>query len=100
MPSRTPDPRFYVATITDTECGPSHARMLATGKMGKTDAECTVACVKRGATYGAIVTLDGKPRFLQLDDQEKPAPFAGGKVRIWGKIQGDTLFVDHIEPAR
>jgi hypothetical protein len=73
--------------------------MLATGKMGKTDPECTVACVKRGATYGAIVTVDGKALFLQLDDPERPAPFAGRKVRIWGRIDGDTLLVDHIEPA-
>ena len=93
-------PRFYLAVITDTECGPSHARMLATGKMGKTDAECTVACVKRGATYGAIANVGGKPRFLQLDDQERPAAYPGMRVRIWGRIEGDTLHVDHIEPAR
>lgn len=93
-------PRFYAAVITDTECGPSHARMLATGKMGSTDAECTRACVKRGATYGAVATVDGKPLFVQLDDQERPAPHAGRKVRIWGRIEGDTLHVDHIEAAR
>ncbi len=93
-------PRSYLATITDTECGPSHARMLATGKMGTTDPECSVACVNRGATYGAIVRVGGRPKFLQLDDQERPAPFAGKRVRIWGRIDGDTLFVDHIEPAR
>ena len=93
-------PRFYVATITDTECGPSHARMLATGNMGKTAAECTRACVKRGASYGAIAIVDGKPRFVQLDDQERPAPYAGAKVRIWGKLEGDTIYADHIEEAR
>jgi hypothetical protein len=93
-------PRFYLAVITDTECGPSHARMLATGKMGKTDAGCTRACIKAGATYGAIANVGGKPRFLQLDDQERPAPYAAQRVRIWGVIEGDTLHVDHIEPAR
>jgi hypothetical protein len=100
VPAASPPPRFYVATITDTECGPSHARMLATGNMGKTDAECTRTCVKRGASYGAIAIVDGKPRFVQLDDQERPAPYAGMKVRIWGKLDGDTIFVDHIEAMR
>lgn len=90
----------YLATITDTECGPSHARMLATGTMGSTDEECTRACIRKGATYGAVVSVGKKKRFYQLDDQEKPAAFAGRKVRITGRIEGDTLFVDRIEPRR
>lgn len=89
--------RVYLATITDTECGPSHARMLATGTMGSTDEECTRACIRKGATYGAVVSFGKKRRFYQLDDQEKPAPFAARKVRITGRIEGDTLFVDRIE---
>ncbi len=90
--------RAFTGTITDTECGPSHRRMLARGGMGQTAASCTRACVHRGATYGVLA---GNPRrFFQLDDQEKPAAFAGKRVRIVGRQQGDTILVDSMEAVR
>ncbi len=90
--------RLFTGTITDTECGPSHRRMLARGSMGSTAASCTRACVRLGATYGV---LTGNPRrFFQLDDQEKPAAFAGKRVRILGRQQGDTILVDTMEGIR
>jgi hypothetical protein len=96
--SRDAKPRVFYGTITDTECGPSHARMIARGGMGKTDAECTRACIRLGATYGVLV---GKNRrFYQLDDQEKPAPFAGKRVRIVGRRDGDSILVESVGPAR
>jgi hypothetical protein len=86
--------RTFLGIITDTECGPSHARMIARGGMGTTDPACTVACIRLGATYGVLI---GKAkRFYQLDDQEKPAPFAGRRVRIVGRRDGDTIFVESI----
>jgi hypothetical protein len=93
-----PPARVFVGTITDTECGPSHAKMIAKGGMGTTSAACTRACIARGATYGVLV--GASRRFFQLDDQEKPAPFAGRRVRIVGRRQGDTILVESIEPRR
>jgi hypothetical protein len=90
--------RVFVGTITDTECGPSHARMIAKGGMGTTSSACTRACIARGATYGVLV--GASRRFYQLDDQEKPASFAGQRVRIVGRREGDTILVDSIEPRR
>jgi len=65
--------------------------------MGKDDAECTRICVKKGATYG-FVDLERR-RFYQLDDQDAPGPFAGRRVRVTGRMQGDTIYVTRIEPA-
>ena len=91
------DSQSFVGWITDTECGPNHAPMIAKGGMGKDDAECTRICVKKGATYG-FVDLERR-RFYQLDDQEAPGPFAGRRVRVTGRMQGDTIYVTRIEPA-
>jgi hypothetical protein len=96
--SAEPDPGSFVGWITDTECGPNHAPMIAKGGMGSDDAECTRICVKKGATYG-FVDLERK-RFYQLDDQDSPAPFAGRRVRVTGRMQGDTIYVTRIEAAK
>lgn len=83
--------------ITDTECGPDHAPMLAKGDMGSDDHECTLACVRKGATFGFVD--ESNARFYQLDDQETPAPLAGRKVRVAGRVQGDTILVKSITAA-
>jgi len=97
-PRRAAKTHVFFGTITDTECGPSHAKMLARGGMGDSDAECTRACIRLGATYGVLVGK--KRRFYQLDDQEKPAPFAGRRVRIVGRRDGDSILVESIGPPR
>ena len=65
--------------------------------MGKNDKECTLQCVAKGATFG-FVDAERK-HFFQLDDQELPRPFAGGKLRIAGRIEGDTILVRSIARA-
>jgi hypothetical protein len=85
----------FLGWITDTECGPNHAPMIAKGGMGNDDAECTRKCVQTGATYG-FVDVERK-RFYQLDDQGAPAAFAGRRVRILGRLEGDTIYVTRIE---
>lgn len=97
-PSAPPRPaRAYSGRITDTECGNDHGPMIGRGGMGSTTASCTRGCVARGATYGFV---DRKGRLYQLDDQAKPAPFAGRRVRVTGRLEGDTIFVEKIETAR
>ena len=95
-PVGAPRPRVFVGSITDTECGADHAPMIGRGKMGKTTGSCTRGCVAKGATYGFV---DSRRRLYQLDDQEKPADFAGKKVRLTGRKRGDTIFVEKIEAA-
>ena len=78
-------------TVSDSMCGADHSMM---GKM--TPKECTLACVKSGAKYVLVVgtkiyTLEGKAA-----DFEK---FAGGKAKVTGTVQGNTLKVSSIGPA-
>jgi hypothetical protein len=91
----------FVGMVTDTECGPNHAPMIAKGGMGKDDRECTLACVKKGATFGFVDAKGGgnEKGFYQLDDQDAPAPYAGRRVRIRGRRQGDTILVESVAPA-
>lgn len=85
----------FTGTITDDVC-PSgdHARM----RMGPTNAECARACVDaHGAAY---VLYDGKASYI-LTDQQKPAPFAGQRVRVVGTLDArkGTIQVDSIAAA-
>lgn len=92
-----PADQVFVGYVTDTECGPDHAPMRAKGDMGADDKECTLKCVAKGATFGFV---DAERRhFFQLDDQVKPRPFAGEKVRITGRIEGDSILVASISAA-
>jgi len=93
-----PADQIFVGFITDTECGPDHAPMRARGGMGGNDKECTLQCVAKGATFG-FVDAERK-HFFQLDDQALPRPFAGEKVRITGRIEGDTILVTTISAAQ
>ncbi len=87
----------FVGWITDAECGPHHAPMIARGGMGKDDRECTLKCVEKGAPYGFVDLAT--TRFYQLDDQDAPAPYAASRVRIEGRLQGDTIYVERIAAA-
>jgi hypothetical protein len=87
----------FVGWITDTECGPNHAPMIAKGGMGTDDAECTRRCVAKGATYG-FVDIERR-RFYQLDEQDAPARLAGRRARIEGRMEGDTVYVRSIVAA-
>ena len=87
-------PSVFVGYVTDTECGPDHAPMIAIGGMGSDGPACTLRCVEKGATFG-FVDEDAR-RFLQLDDQEAPRPFAGLKVCVEGELEGDTIRVTSI----
>jgi hypothetical protein len=94
QPART---GIFVGYISESDCGPDHIAMLATGKMGSTDGECVLKCVRTGAAFGFVDAQ--RESFYLLDDQEKPRPFAGRRVRVTGRLDGDTLYVQSIEAA-
>lgn len=89
--------RVYVGFITDTECGPDHRLMIATGNMGQDDAECTRKCVRMGATWGFVE--EGSETFYQLDDQDTPPRLVGRRVCIEGRLEGDTILVSVLKAA-
>jgi len=69
-------------------CGAKHTMMK-----GTPDKECAIQCAKMGSKYGLVVgdkvyDLDGKE-----GDAEK---FAGGKVKVTGTVDGNTIHVKSI----
>jgi len=86
----------FTGTIGDNMCATAgHAQM----RMGPTDAECTIACVKaHDATY---VLYDGKNVYA-LSDQQTPEKFAAQKVRVVGTMdpKTKTIQVDSITAAQ
>ena len=95
--AQPPRTGVFVGYISESDCGPDHIAMLATGKMGSTDAECVLKCVRMGSAFGFVDAQ--RENFYLLDDQEKPRPFAGRRVRVAGRLEGDTLYVQSIEAA-
>jgi hypothetical protein len=86
----------FTGTITDSMCATAdHSSM----KMGPTDADCTIACVR---SHGAeFVLWDGKSAY-NLSDQKSPEKFAGKKATVMGTLNAKTMTiqVDSIAAAK
>ena len=89
-----------VGEIMDSRCAidGSHDKMMR--QNGTKDAkECTLQCAKSG---GAFVLIDPDSQTVyQLDDQQKPAKFAGQRVRVSGTYEqsSKTMHVESIQSA-
>jgi hypothetical protein len=89
----------FSGEIMDEACakGGGHESMFK--KMGTNDPkECTEACVKAGSKF---VLFNADKTFYQLDNQKKPAPFAGQKVEVTGTLNKatKTIHVTDIKAA-
>lgn len=82
--------KTFEGSISDKMCGAKHM-MEGSAK------ECTLKCVEGGSKY-VLATPKGK--VYDLSDQEKPKEFAGAKVKVTGTLDGDTIQVSSIEPAK
>jgi hypothetical protein len=72
-------------TVNDFMCGTKHTMMP-----GTPDKECTLTCIKMGSKYGLVVA----DKVYQLDGKEAELEkFAGGKAKITGTLDGDTIHV-------
>ncbi len=87
----------YTGEIMDSSCAKSgsHSAMEKEHNMGNDSKACTQGCVKAGAKY--VLYMNGKG--YELDDQTKPADYAGQKVKVSGSMKGTTIHVDSIAPA-
>jgi hypothetical protein len=88
----------FTGEIMDSACAKtgSHAAMEKEHKMSDDSKACTQGCVKNGAKY--VLYMNGKA--YDLDDQTKPADYAGQKVKVSGKMEkGNTIKVASISPA-
>lgn len=79
----------WTGYIADSKCGAQAANDGAR--------ECTIKCVKAGATY--VFVNDGDKKIFAVDDQSKVAEHAGHHVTVKGSVDGDTLKVASIEMA-
>ena len=58
------------------------------GHDGKEAKACTLACVSGGASF--VLYSPVTQAVYQLDDQKKPAEFAGQKVKVVGTLDKTT----------
>ncbi len=77
----------YTGAISEAGCGLKHANGGAE--------KCVSGCVKKGAA--PVFVTDGK--IVKLSNAEKVMDFLGKKVKVSGKLDGDTLTVDSIQTA-
>jgi hypothetical protein len=100
--SGSPKISSFVGEIMDSKCATTGSHDANMKKLGAKDArECTLKCAKDAS----FVLYDaGAKAVYQLNDQEKPVPFAGQKVRISGIYDSwsQTIEIESIElsPAR
>lgn len=92
--------RTFTGEIMDSACAKvgSHDAMRKEHNI-PTAAACTKGCVQAGAKY--VLYNPATKTTYQLDDQSKPAAFAGQEVKVTGKIDAsnDTIQVESISPA-
>ena len=77
--------------IGDAMCGAKHAA-------GESPAECTRGCVKQGSAYALIV--GDKVYKLKGGDAAALDKLAGEKATVTGTLDGDTLTVSSVAPAK
>jgi hypothetical protein len=76
---------FYEGMVTDSRCGARHGK-----NSHLNPSECARLCVRQGARY---VLVDGPRRYKLLGSEEDLAKFAGQRIRISGRRQGETIQV-------
>ena len=90
--------KTFTGEIMDSQCAEmgSHDNMMK-GEHASNAKECAIACVKAGGKY-ALYDPAAKKAY-QLDDQKKAKEFAGQKVTVTGKLDGDSIQVSKIQPG-
>jgi len=78
----------WVGAISESGCGLKHA--AGGGE------KCVTACVKKGAA--PVFVTDGK--VIRIANADTVMDYLGKKVKVTGKIEGDTVTVDRIEVAK
>ncbi len=82
----------WTGKISDSNCGATHKMA------GKTDRECTEACIKGGAKY--VFVSDGNVYKIQNQDFAGLPVHAGHTVTLKGEMNGDTITVSTLRCLR
>lgn len=78
-----------VGWISDSSCGASNAN----GE--KSSRECAATCIKGGSK--AVFVSDADQKVYKVSDSAKAAKFLDKKVKVSGKVAGDTIELASIE---
>lgn len=76
----------WTGAISESGCGAKHANGGAAAE------KCVTGCVKKGAA--PVFVTDGK--VVKIANGDKVMDHLGKKVKITGKLEGDTVTVDTI----
>jgi hypothetical protein len=88
----------FTGEIMDSQCANMGSHDVMMKQHGAKDArQCTTGCVRMGGKY--VLFNAAEKTIYQLDDQTKPAQFAGEKVTVKGKLRKDhkTIHVSAIQ---
>jgi hypothetical protein len=95
--SSSPRIASFTGQIMDSKCAMTGSHESNRKKLDARDArDCTMKC----ARDGSFVLYDpGTETVYQLNDQEKPLPFAGQRVKISGQYDDwtETIEIESIE---
>lgn len=96
--AQKPKTQTFNGEIMDNMCAMlgGHSKMAL---KGESDKHCTLRCVRMG---GKFVLYNAKTKTsYQLDNQTKPVPFAGEKVKVTGTFDQATqsIHIAKIIPA-
>jgi len=83
----------WKGTISDSNCNDKHMSGEHDGKK-MTDADCTAACIRKGAKY--VFVSDGKVYKIANQKSKTIASHAGQQVELTGTMAGDTITVKTI----
>lgn len=81
----------WTGFVTDTHCGTN----CQVTKNMTPDLHCIRECVRKGSKYG----LWSGNKVYVLEPQDRAAKFAAKNVRVSGRLDGDTIHLDAIEPV-
>ena len=82
----------WTGTISDEKCAAKHEAASAS------DAACVQSCIKRGGA--PVFVSGGKVYKISADSKDKVMSNLGQKVTVTGKIDGDTVTVETVTPAK
>jgi len=82
--------KTFAGVITDSICGARHAR-----DSGKSPAECTRICVRKGANYTLV---DGNKVYALDGSAADIDKLAGQRISVTGTIDGSTITVSSVAP--
>ena len=83
----------FTGEVSDSMCGAKHA-------MPGNKAECTRACVKKGASYALVVGDKVYTLKATKAEDSKLDKLAGEQATVTGTASGDTIHVTRVAAAK